>query len=160
MMRTGRLAVLVALLLGVALCGCAPRSEVAVPSAAASGITADAAPSAGLNACTGDPRTARLVLTDTDNGSRRCLSAAGVVEVYLHGTATDRWSPVELAGTGLRTVASGKSALPIGVTAGFFAGTSPGEAQLTAFRSPCVTADPVSPGCDGSHVIRITVVLS
>jgi hypothetical protein len=151
MVRIGRLAVLVALLVGFTLSGCADRSGP--------GVAAGASRSVGGTACAGDPGAARLVLTEAASGSRRCLSAHGAVEVYLHGTAADRWSPVGMAGTGLRAVASGKGAVPVGVTAGFFAGTGPGETRLTAFRSPCVTADPAAAGCDGTHFILITVVL-
>jgi len=153
MMGTGRLAFLMILPLAAVLAGCAHGS--AVPGSSPS----SARPSAAPAACTGDPGTTRLVLTDADNGARRCLAPAGVVEVYLHGTATDRWSPLQLTGTGLRVAPSGKGALAVGVTAGFYAGTGPGEAQLQAFRSPCTAADPASSGCDGAHLVRITIVL-
>ncbi|MGI5240724.1 hypothetical protein [Dactylosporangium sp. CA-139066] len=94
-------------------------------------------------------------MTEADNGSRRCLSVSGAVEVYLHGTAEDRWSPVGLAGTALQVAPSGKGALPIGVTAGFFAGAAPGEARLSAFRSPCIAAV----ACDAAHLMVVIVIV-
>ncbi len=168
MMRTDRLTTVVAVVLLAALAGCAdgPSGTAAssgtsavISSSSAASLAGSPQTPAGSEVCTGDPGATRLSLTEADNGARRCLSADGVVELYLHGTANDRWSPVEVTGTGLRVAPTGKGSLPIGVTAGFFAGTGPGEARLSAFRSPCATADSAAPGCDAVHLIRITIVV-
>jgi hypothetical protein len=99
-------------------------------------------------------------LSEADNGVLACLARTGVVELYLHGTPADRWSPVAVTGAALRSVPSGKSALGVGVTAGFFAATSAGRAVLSSYRAPCAAADPQAPGCDGAHLVRIVVVVA
>lgn len=162
MIRMDRYATVAFVLLLAAPGGCADTSSGAPSSyvgTSGAGIAGSPGTTAGPDVCLGDPGTTQLTLTEVDNGSRRCLSTAGRVEVYLHGTAGDRWSPVELAGTGLQVAPSAKGTLPVGVTAGFFAGTGPGEARLRAFRSPCHATVATTPGCDPAHILRITVVV-
>jgi hypothetical protein len=100
-----------------------------------------------------------MSLSEADNGVLVCLARTGVVELYLHGTPADRWSPVVVTGPALHSVPSGKSALPIGVTAGFFGASGAGQAVLSSYRAPCAAADPKAPGCDGAHLVHIVVVV-
>ncbi len=100
-----------------------------------------------------------MSLSEADNGVLVCLARTGVVELYLHGTPTDRWSPVAVTGPALRSVPSGKSALPVGVTAGFFAATGAGQAVLSSYRAPCAATNPRAPACDGAHLIHIVVAV-
>jgi hypothetical protein len=98
-------------------------------------------------------------LSEADNGARVCLARTGMVELYLHGTPAERWSPVAVTGPALHSVPSGKSTLPIGVTAGFFVASGAGQAVLSSYRAPCAANDPQGPGCDGAHFVRIVVVV-
>jgi len=113
----------------------------------------------GQATCRASSPATRMTLTEADNGATVCLARAGTVELYLHGTAADRWSPVAVTGSALRSVPSGKATLPIGVTAGFFAANGAGRAVLSSYRAPCTAADPQATGCDGAHLVRIVVVV-
>jgi len=85
-------------------------------------------------ACTGAPQTQTVTLSEQDNGRQVCVAAGTQVEIYLKGTMTDKWSnPVPDSGV-LRPVASGKGALAVGVTAGFYVADHPGQARVTAVR--------------------------
>jgi hypothetical protein len=158
MMRTARpVAMLTVLLLVMAGCARGSSSSVGVGASASAPVPEATVTSAAR--CIAGSATSRLSLTEADNGGRRCLSAAGLVEVYLHGTLADPWSPVELTGTALRRTPSGKGALPVGVTAGFFAATGPGEARLTAVRSPCTSPGGAGSGCDSAHFFLVTILV-
>jgi len=150
----------------VGLSGCAaggPGDSPSVPpppSASASGSPAPAGAPSGQGTCQASSPAARVNLSEADNGALVCLARAGVVELYLHGTAADRWSPVTVTGGALHSVPSGKSTLPIGVTAGFFAAAGAGRAVLSSYRAPCAAADAQAPGCDGGHLVRIVVLVA
>lgn len=145
-----------AVVAGVVLSGCAGGGPGGSPSG---GSTTPAGRPSSQGACHGSSPGTRVTLSEADNGGLVCLARTGMVELYLHGTPTDRWSPVGVTGPALHSVPSGKSALPIGVTAGFFAATGAGQAVLSSSRPPCAAADPQAPGCDGAHLVRIVVMV-
>jgi hypothetical protein len=86
---------------------------------------------------------ATVTVTEADNGRTLCLSRPAHLEVYLHGTARDRWPPITLDGDALRRAASGKGTLALGVTGGFFIAAHAGTVHLSSARRPCGTSAPV-----------------
>jgi hypothetical protein len=80
------------------------------------------------------------------------------VEVFLHGTAQDRWSPIKLDGDALRRTTSGKGMLALGVTGGFFVADHAGTAHLTAARRPCDRPAPVG-NCRAPRAFEVIVVV-
>jgi hypothetical protein len=125
-------------------CGHAAHSTVSVHSPAAP------SPSPSCQAVT--------TVTEADSGRTYCLARAMRVEVYLHGTARDRWPPVTLDGDALRRTTSGKGMLALGVTGGFFVADHTGTAHLTAARRPCDQSAPVA-NCRAPRTFEITVVV-
>jgi hypothetical protein len=97
-------------------------------------------------------------VTEADSGRTYCLARSALVEVYLHGTAQDRWPPITLEGDALRRAASGKGTLVLGVTGGFFVADHAGTARLTAARRPCDRRAPVR-DCRPPRTFDITVVV-
>jgi hypothetical protein len=74
------------------------------------------------------------VVNEHDNGKALCLATGTHLEVYLQGTATDKWTNPVSDNDALIPAPSGKGALAVGVSAGFFVGDHPGHAKVTATR--------------------------
>lgn len=97
----------------------------------------------------------RGTATEADSGQAFCLTRSARLEVYLHGTAQNRWSPIRLDGDALRRAPSGKGTLALGVTAGFFVADHAGTARLSSTR-PC--RGPAG-NCESPRPFEITVVV-
>lgn len=98
---------------------------------------ANASPSTGLPSpdCTGTASpSGPVVLTEAQNGMRTCVPVGTHVEVYLQGTADDRWSEPASDSSVLRAEPSGKGALKVGVTAGFYVADHAGQASIVSTR--------------------------
>jgi len=112
----------------------APAPATSLPSPTVSPSTSQPGAPAPQGACTGAPQTQTVTLSEQDNGRQVCLATGTQLEIYLKGTMSDKWSnPVPDSGV-LRRVASGKGALAVGVSAGFYVADHPGQARVTAFR--------------------------
>jgi hypothetical protein len=120
-------------------------------SAAASGGTAGAG-------CAQGARTGPVTLTERDNGSAVCLARGGSLEIYLHAKTGEEWSKPTPDRPVLQPVASGKGALQIGVTAGFFTAVSAGQTRVTAQLVPCKGPKP-GPMCDVVEFFQVTVTV-
>jgi hypothetical protein len=101
---------------------------------------------------------ATATVTEADNGRTYCLTRSAHLEVYLHGTAQDRWPPITLDGDALRRVASGKGILALGVTGGFFIADHAGTVHLSSARRPCGTSAPGVP-CGPLRTFKITITV-
>jgi hypothetical protein len=108
--------------------------------------------------CIGDSPSAEVTITEANNGTQRCMTTGGTISVYLHGTADDRWSPVELSGTALTAAPSGKGTLPVGVTGGFFRAVGRGNALLASVRGPCAAPSSTA-SCDVEDRFEVTIVV-
>lgn len=93
--------------------------------------------------------------TEAESGQTFCLTRSARLEVYLHGTAQNRWSPIRLDGDALRRAPGGKGTLALGVTAGFFVADHAGTARLSSTR-PC--GGPAE-NCESPRPFEITVVV-
>jgi hypothetical protein len=58
----------------------------------------------------------------------------------------------------LRPTVSGKGALAVGVTAGFFTAASTGQTRVTAQLAPCRGPKP-GPACDAVELFEVTVIV-
>ncbi len=144
-MRRVRSRALPVLLLGatLALTGCAQpggpgtAGPAGSGSAGPTGTSSSGAPAASH--CPGGIRTGTVSLTENDSGSI-CVATGTHLEIYLHGTRDDQWSDpgpdhsIPDSDTVLRLEASGKGALQVGVTAGFFVAAHPGQVVVSAAR--------------------------
>lgn len=133
---------LAGLILGLASCargGPGPATTPSEPTCAASSAT--------------------LTLTEADSGRSFCLAPGTRIEVYLHGTQTAQWSPIQLAGPALRAAVSGKRALARDVTGGFYDATTDGEAQLSSSRPACPTSTPGTMRCGAEQSFRVDVIV-
>jgi hypothetical protein len=144
--RTGTVRTTVLSLIGFAalvMVGCGQAVHTAPPAAAP-------APS----------RTCRSVgvATEADSGQTYCLARSAHLEVYLHGSAQDLWSPIKLDGDALRRIPSGKGTLALGVTGGFFIADHTGTARLSSVRRPCGTSAPAG-SCRPPRTVAITIVV-
>jgi hypothetical protein len=98
---------------------------------------------------------ARGTATEADSGHTLCLTRSARLEVYLHGTAQNRWSPIRLDGDALRRTPSGKGMLALGVTGGFFVADHAGTAHLTSTR---LCGGPAG-NCGPPRAFDVTVVV-
>ncbi|OLB75130.1 MAG: hypothetical protein AUI14_21765 [Actinobacteria bacterium 13_2_20CM_2_71_6] len=168
---------IIALLVALAPAACAAKGGTPAGSAGSSPSDTGSPPSAAASPTgpgnpggtpTGGPapdplcpdgvRAGQVVLTEANTGSRVCLATGASLEVYLHGKPGQEWSQPVPDSPVLRPVPSGKRALQIGVTAGFFAADAPGQARVTAERSPCGGPKP-GPACDAIQLFTLTVVI-
>jgi hypothetical protein len=129
----------------LALPGCAQPGTALSP--ASSGPAVPAEPSSASPAATDSPGTSTgagcaqgwqtqpVILSEQDSGGRVCLQPGTRLEIYLHGTASDRWSAPVCDSAVLGPAVSGKGTLAIGVTAGFFVARQPGPGHVTSTRS-------------------------
>lgn len=119
-----------------------------------------AVPTAPPTAAPAPSRTCRSVgvVTEADSGQTYCLSPSAHLEVYLHGSAQDLWSPIELDGDALRRIPSGKGMLALGVTGGFFIADHAGTARLSSTRRPCGTSAPAG-SCRSPRTVAITIIV-
>lgn len=102
-------------------------------------------------------------MTEADSGRIVCLARDGRIEIYLHGSLDRRWSSIDASGTVLRPVASGKGALAVGVTGGFFAAAGTGTGSLSSSRPACASPITGTPGststCDPAETFILVVVV-
>src|SRR5690348_14466603 len=96
--------------------------------------TSSGAAQAGAGCPGGVLQDQTVVLKDQDNGRTVCVAAGTHVEIYLQGTASDKWSTPVPDNDVLRPEPSGKGALMIGVSAGFYVANHPGTAVVTSTR--------------------------
>jgi hypothetical protein len=155
------------LLLALAPAACAApagTSPSTSSSPTSSSPTSSPAPSnsGGGRADAGCPQgvqTGTVTLTEVDQGRTVCVATGTDVEVYLRAPrAGQQWSPPVPDRTILQPHASGKGALQMGVTAGFYRAVTPGQARITAQLAPCRGPKP-GPECDAIQLFEVTVVI-
>jgi hypothetical protein len=98
-----------------------------------------------------------VTLTEADSGSTVCLAVGMRLEVYLHGSPSAKWSPIAVTGTGVAVAPSGKGALALGVTGGFYAATAAGDAQLASTRPDCGTPSPGASCATRTFVVQVHI---
>lgn len=135
----------------LALVGCARSTHEGESPA-----TATSTPSAptGAGCLTGS-----VTITEADGGRSVCVTTGSTVDVVLHGSAEQRWSPVEENGQALRVRVSGKGSLPVGVTAAYFSTAEPGSAALTSSRPVCPSPAANGVSCMARVSFEVTVTV-
>ena len=84
------------------------------------------------------PPIALITITYADNGRMLCVRPGTAVQVYLKGTATNRWSPIHTTNEAVLTPhTNGRLMLMVGVTGASFLAVHRGTATITSFRQPC-----------------------
>ena len=157
--------VTMALLIALVPAGCAAPVRTAAPpegsapASPAGPAPSTSAPSAASPGCAQGVQTGTVTLTEADQGRTVCVAAGTDVEVYLRAPrAGQQWSQPVPDRTILQPQASGKRALQLGVTAGFYRAVSPGQARITAQLAPCKGPKP-GPACDAVQLYEVTVVI-
>src|SRR5262249_19758678 len=93
----------------------------------------------GTTSCHSDSasRSALITITYVDNGQTLCVRQGTSVQVYLKGTATNRWSAIYSSNeTVLTPRASGRLMLMVGVTGASFLAAHLGTATIRSFHQP------------------------
>ncbi len=167
--HAGTLVLLVLLALALAagggLAGCARGTTSsasgvrAVPPSPLASSPASPSPAPSGPCASRDPAATTLTITVPDNGAIFCVPAGTRVEVLLQGTAQQRWSAVGAPGGVLLPAASGKGALMVGETGGFFAAARAGTADVVSYLAPCTETDPQATACDAAHRFHATVIV-
>ena len=164
-----RLAVPVSgVLIALAVAGCAGRAAApgsagagsAAPSSTASpvpGTTPSTDPSAGCASV--GVAVQPVTLTEADNGKAVCVATGATVEVYLHAGSGPAWTRPQSDGAALAPTASGKGALQVGVSAGFFRAAQPGPARITAQRAVCGTGPKPGVMCEAMQLFTVSVTV-
>lgn len=93
----------------------------------------------GTVACQGPAPApaASITITYADNGQTLCVRRGATVQVYLRGTAANRWSAIHTSGDALVPHANGRLMLAVGVTGASFLAAHPGTATISSFQQPC-----------------------
>jgi hypothetical protein len=141
--------------------------SAASPSAARPATSAPAAAAAcgSASAVLGPGRT--LTLGNTDNSRSFCVRRGTGVLIYLHGTATARWSTLRSSSAALVPSANGHLMLALGVTGGYFIAARPGRAVITSARGRCMSPPglPTAPATSGKascgpvELFRVTIAV-
>jgi hypothetical protein len=129
--------VLVLVLAGaLALTGCAQSGgSTAAPGPASPDPTPVATlPPTPIAGCTGTIPSEPVVVTERQNNTAYCVPTGTHLEIYLQGTADDKWSQPASDSPVLRPEPSGRGALKLGVTAAFYVADHAGQAKVTATR--------------------------
>ena len=142
------LAALTAAILAGGLAACATTA-----SAPPAGAPATASSTAQPATCQPDRSGVTKTITEADTGTTVCLAVGQRLEVYLHGTLPAKWEPITIDGHALSPVASGKGALAVGVTGGFFVGNAAGDVRLTSSRPACPEPSPPASPCGGATFV-------
>jgi len=142
-----------------------PAPAAGTPSAIspAASAPAGAAACGATAAVLGPGRT--LTLGSADNRRSFCVKRGTGVLIFLHGTATARWSPLKSSSAALVPSANGHLMLALGVTGGFFVAARSGSAVISSARSRCGSSavpptGPATPGkasCGPAELFRVTV---
>jgi len=110
----------------------ASSSAAPIPSPAPGGL--------GTASCrSGSPSRATLItITYADNGQTLCVRRGTAVQVYLRGTATNRWSAIHASNEAvLAPHPNGRLMLIFGATGASFLAAQPGTATIRSFQQPC-----------------------
>lgn len=83
------------------------------------------------------PPLALITITYADNGRTLCVRRGTAVQVYLQGTATNRWSAIRASNDVLTPHANGRLMLKLGETGASFLAAHPGIATIRSFQQPC-----------------------
>jgi hypothetical protein len=109
-----------------------PSSPAPRPSPAPGGPGAASCHSASA------PRATLITITYANNGQTLCVRRGTAVQVYLKGTATNRWSAIHASDEAvLSPHANGRLMLQLGVTGASFLAAQPGTAVIRSFQQPC-----------------------
>ncbi len=142
-------------------CGASATPSATSPAASAS---AAAAACGSAPAVLGPGRT--LTLGNADNSRSFCVRRGTGVLIYLHGTATARWSTLRSSSAALVPSANGHLMLARGVTGGYFIAAQPGSAVISSARPRCghlaVPSTPTTSGkasCGSVELFRVTIAV-
>jgi hypothetical protein len=141
----------------------APASGTPSATSPAASAPTGAAACGAAAAVLGPGRT--LTLNTTDNSRSFCVKRGTGVLIFLHGTATARWSPLKSSSAALVPSANGHLMLALGVTGGFFVAAKPGSAVISSARSRCgpSAVPPTAPAtsgkasCGSIELFRVTI---
>ena len=105
-----------------------------------------------------------FTITGQDSGKTFCVTAGTSFYVFLHGTSTHLWGPIQPDSSVLARRASGVMELAIGFTGGFFQASRLGTATLTSVRTPCVAKPEAAVASSGRHcsaatLFKVTIVV-
>jgi hypothetical protein len=159
----------------IAACGQQPQGPssnagATQPTGSANASTATSATPAG-SGC-GAPATpasqGTLTLRADDNGKTLCLRTGTAVLVFLHGSATSRWTPIRVRSAALAPHPNPAFTLPLWVTGGSFLAVHPGTVVITSSRPACgLGPQPSSLAASGGAscpsvraVFRVTLVIT
>jgi hypothetical protein len=119
----------------------------------------------------GDPGTATchgpsashatlITITYASNGQTLCVRRGTVVQVYLKGTTTNRWSAIHASSDVLTPHANGRLMLQVGVTGASFLAAHPGTATIRSFQQPCGPNTTPGNGASQSGVLECGVIIA
>jgi hypothetical protein len=100
-----------------------------------------------------------FTITNKDNGKAFCVPTGTGVFVFLHGTPARMWTHLHPSSAAIVPRASGKMALMVGETGGYYVAMKLGSAVLTSSRTPCHALSGSGPGCVPGSFFRVTLVI-
>ena len=106
-------------------------------------------------------RAAWITITYADNGQTLCVRRGTAVQVYLRGTATNRWSAIRASNEAvLAPHANGRLMLMVGVTGASFLAAHPGTATIRSFQQPCGPSSTPGNGAATGGVLECGVIIA
>jgi hypothetical protein len=147
-----------------------PSATSSGGSSGSSGPLSGASGSGGgqVAACHGTgslPRARSLTITAADNGKRYCVPRGTSLAVFLKGTPSRKWAPIQASSDVLKPSANGELALALGVTGASFLAARTGTAVIHSAQPVCAAGVPprkTTPGAGtaGSGSMSCTAMLA
>lgn len=111
-----------------------PASTVP-PSTAPSSTAPGSTPSPSAPAGTAGCASVRLTITDADNNKTLCVTTGTIISVFLHGTSSNKWTPIHSDSIAVMARFDPSMTLQVGVTGASFEAHSPGTSTITSARN-------------------------
>jgi hypothetical protein len=101
-----------------------------------------------------------FTITEKDNGKTYCIVAGTSMFVFLHGTPSRMWLPINLSSAVLTPRPSGIFTLARGVRGAYYLAARIGTVTLTSSRLPCRSAAAAgSTACAPANLFRVTILI-
>jgi hypothetical protein len=137
--RTTFASSLVVLAALIPLAGCGHTATTGASTAATSTPSASAGsastPSPSASPGTAGCASVRLTITNADNNKTLCVTTGTIISVFLHGTASNKWTPIHSDSIAVMARFDPSMTLQVGVTGASFDAASPGTSTITSARN-------------------------
>lgn len=105
------------------------------PSTVSPSAVPGSTPSSSAPAGTAGCASVRLTITNADNNKTLCVTTDTIISVFLHGTSSNKWTPIHSNSIAVTARFDPGMTLQVGVTGASFAANRPGTSTITSARN-------------------------